>query len=488
MDLTLLIYIAIALLLVLAVLALLLFSRLSREMERLRRKNDDLRDDLDAACRRLSEENRAIWDKACALVSREEFYSRSESDSVRVVESLQGQVAILSSRMDDLSTRMDSLSNTQEQRLRHIGATLDEKLGQSDRRLSQMRDTLFESVTRLQEDNSRKLEEMRKTVDEKLHATLNRRLGESFSLVNERLEEVYKGLGEMRALAGGVGDLKKVLSNVKTRGVWGEVQLGNILSEMLSPAQYETNCAVSPGSDLRVEYAVKLPGSADRAILLPIDAKFPLEDYRRLTDARENGTAEECAECENALRNALRLEARRISSKYIRPPHTTDFAIMFLPLEGLYAEALKDSTLFDEFQDRNRVIISGPSTLAALLTSLQIGFRTVAIEKRSMEVWQLLNAVRNEFGRFSELLDTARRRIRSAGDSLDLASRHSRGIQQRLKNAEILDAGEREKLTGVRDIDGPGDEDDPSLQTAGDEGDPPSSGEGGPDGGAEDGV
>ncbi len=428
-------------------LTVLVMRRISAESERSKRESDVVRQEMNEIFRRLSEENRTIWERTCMTVSREEFISRSESDSSRVIESLQGQVALLSSRMEELSARMDSLSLAQEQRLRHITTTLDEKLSQSDRRLAEMRDTLFASVTRLQEDNRKRLEEMRKTVDEKLHATLNQRLSESFSLVNQRLEEVYKGLGEMRALDGGVGDLKKVLTNVKSRGVWGEAQLGNILSEMLAPSQYETNCAVVPGSDLRVEYAVKLPGSGDRPVLLPIDAKFPLEDYRRLIEKRETGTAEECAESEAALRNALRTEARRISSKYIAPPGTTDFAIMFLPLEGLYAEALRDAALYDELQEKYRVILSGPSTLAALLTSLQIGFRTVAIEKRSMEVWQLLNAVRNEFGRFSELLDTARRRIRSAGDSLEMASRHSRGIQQRLKNAEILDMDEPGSLS-----------------------------------------
>ncbi|MBR4502987.1 MAG: DNA recombination protein RmuC [Clostridia bacterium] len=425
--------------LLIAVLLFVVLRQSVREAERSKKELSDLEREMKDCYHRLSEENRAIWEKTCALISRDEFFARSESDSVRIVESLQGQVALLSSRMDELSSRMDSLTLGQDRRLGHVVSTLDEKLTQNDKRLNEMRETLFASVTRLQEENSRKLEDMRKTVDEKLHATLDRRLGESFSLVNQRLEEVYKGLGEMRTLAGGVGDLKKVLTNVRTRGVWGEVQLGSILSEMLSPTQYETNCAVVPGSDLRVEYAIRLPGSDDRAVLLPIDAKFPLEDYRRLADAIDAGTPEECAECANALKNALRVEAKRISSKYIKPPFTTDFAVMFLPLEGLYVEALKDSTLYDEMQDKYRIVISGPSTLSALITSLQIGFRSVAIEKRSMEVWQLLNAVRNEFGRFSELLDSARKRIRSAGESLEMASKHSRGIQQRLRNAETLE-------------------------------------------------
>ena len=435
------------LLLIIAVLLLVVLRQSARDAERNKKDLSDLEHELKDCRSRLSEENRAIWEKTCALLNRDEFFARSESDSVRIVESLQGQVALLSSRMDELSSRMDSLTLGQERRLSHIVSTLDEKLTQNDKRLNEMRETLFASVTKLQEENSHKLEEMRRTVDEKLHATLDRRLGESFSLVNQRLEEVYKGLGEMRTLAGGVGDLKKVLTNVRTRGVWGEVQLGSILSEMLSPAQYETNCAVVPGSDLRVEYAIRLPGSDERAVLLPIDAKFPLEDYRRLADALENGTPEECAECSGALKNALRVEARRISSKYIKPPYTTDFAVMFLPLEGLYAEALKDSTLYDELQEKYRIVISGPSTLSALITSLQIGFRSVAIEKRSMEVWQLLNAVRNEFGRFSELLDSARKRIRSAGESLEMASRHSRGIQQRLRDAETLEVRDEDPLS-----------------------------------------
>ena len=447
MDYNIVLLFSAALTLLVTVLLFAVLRQSARENERNRKELSDLERELKDCYHRLSEENRAIWEKACALVTRDEFVSRSESDAVRVVESLQGQVALLSSRMDELSSRMDSLTLGQDRRLTHIVSTLDEKLSLNEKRLNEMRETLFASVTKLQEENSRKLDEMRKTVDEKLHATLDRRLGESFSLVNQRLEEVYKGLGEMRTLAGGVGDLKKVLTNVRTRGVWGEVQLGSILTEMLSPAQYETNCAVVPGSDLRVEYAIRLPGSDERAVLLPIDAKFPLEDYRRLADALENGTSEECAECANALKNALRVEAKRISSKYIKPPYTTDFAVMFLPLEGLYAEALKDSTLYDELQDKYRIVISGPSTLSALITSLQIGFRSVAIEKRSMEVWQLLNAVRNEFGRFSELLDSARKRIRSAGESLDMASKQSRGIQQRLREAETLEAKDESALS-----------------------------------------
>ena len=447
MDYNIVLLFSAALTLLVTVLLFAVLRQSARENERNRKELSDLERELKDCYHRLSEENRAIWEKACALVTRDEFVSRSESDAVRVVESLQGQVALLSSRMDELSSRMDSLTLGQDRRLTHIVSTLDDKLSLNEKRLNEMRETLFASVTKLQEENSRKLDEMRKTVDEKLHATLDRRLGESFSLVNQRLEEVYKGLGEMRTLAGGVGDLKKVLTNVRTRGVWGEVQLGSILTEMLSPAQYETNCAVVPGSDLRVEYAIRLPGSDERAVLLPIDAKFPLEDYRRLADALENGTSEECAECANALKNALRVEAKRISSKYIKPPYTTDFAVMFLPLEGLYAEALKDSTLYDELQDKYRIVISGPSTLSALITSLQIGFRSVAIEKRSMEVWQLLNAVRNEFGRFSELLDSARKRIRSAGESLEMASKHSRGIQQRLREAETLEAKDESALS-----------------------------------------
>ena len=434
--------------LIIAAVALLIQSGRTRErVEEAERRLEKRRAEALGLLQRLNEENRMIWNQLAAFPSREEFSGRLEDVRTGMEGTVQAQTALFIGRLDEINTRLDSMGLGQEQRLRHLGTLLDEKLALNEKRISEMRDTLFRSVQQLQEENSRKLEEMRQTVDEKLHTTLNQRLSESFAQVSKRLEEVYSGLGEMRSLAGGVGDLKRVLTNVKTRGTWGEVQLGALLGEMLAPSQYETNCSVD-GSEQRVEYAVHLPSGNDTHVLLPIDAKFPIEDYQRLLSARENGDASQAVQAEQALVNAIRNEARRISGKYIRPPKTTDFAILFLPLEGLYAEILQNRTLAFELQEKYRILISGPTTLSALLTSFQIGFRTVAIEKRSAEVWQLLSAVKTEFNHYSELLETAQKRIRSAGDTLELASRQSRGIQKKIRAAEMLDLPQEEDGIG----------------------------------------
>lgn len=393
------------------------------------------------------------------LPTREESMQRQEGHTQQVLSALNHQTQTLSQRTDALSARFDAFGQTQEQRLHRVTATLDDKLSQNEQRIEKMRDTLSQSVTRLQDENSKKLEEMRLTVDEKLHATLDKRLGESFSLVNERLEQVYKGLGEMQTLANGVGDLKKVLTNVKTRGVWGEMQLGALLEQVLSPNQYDENVAVVPNASQRVEYAVKMPGKGEGTVYLPIDAKFPIEDYERLQSALDAGDGEWITAATQALHNAIKTEGKRIASKYIQPPYTTDFAIMFLPLEGLYAEALRCRGLAEEMQEKYRIVIAGPTTLTALLTSLQVGFRTLAIEKRSGEVWQLLSAVKTEFSRFSELLDTAQKRISSVSNSIEMASKKSRTITRKLKQVEALDEGTAAQLLSD------GEEDDlPLLQ------------------------
>ena len=310
-----------------------------------------------------------------------------------------------------------------------------------------MRSTLSAGMERMQRDNAEKLEKMRLTVDEKLHETLNRRLGESFSLVNERLEQVYKGLGEMQSLASGVGDLKKVLTNVKTRGIWGEVQLGTLLSQILAPAQYAENVQVIPSSAERVEYAVILPGSGEGSrVFLPIDSKFPMEAYERLLTASEAGDADAVNGASAELCAAIRTEAKRISKKYIEPPYTTDFAIMFLATEGLYAEALRCRGLTEELQEKQRVVVAGPTTLNALLTSLQVGFRTLAIEQRSGEVWQLLGAVKTEFGRFSDLLDQTQQRLRQAGETIEKAAVRTRAINRRLRDVEALGTAQTDRM------------------------------------------
>ncbi len=391
------------------------------------------------AQKELLREARQELSRIRALPTREEIFPLTEAYVSRLEEGNAGQIALLSSRVDHLSARMDDMNRVQESRIPELTRTLDDKLSKQEERLGQIRETTRQSIEALQADNSRRLEDMRRTVDEKLHATLDKRLGESFSLVNQRLEEVYKGLGEMRSLATGVGDLKKVLTNVKTRGIWGEAQLGAILEQVLSPGQYEENCAVIPGSRERVEFAVRLPGKDSEKILLPIDAKFPLEDYQRLTACEEAGSREETAQARTALESRLKTEAKRIRDKYIQPPYSTDFAVMFLPVEGLYAEALHIPGLAEELQEKYHILPAGPTTLAALLTSLQVGFRTLAIEQRSGEVFRLLGAVKTEFARYGELLDTARRRIQSAGDTLEMASRRTKVIENRLKDVESMD-------------------------------------------------
>lgn len=353
----------------------------------------------------------------------------------------------LEQRMDMLSTRLDVFDQSQDIRLHRVAATLDDKLSANDQRAEQLRSTLSLGMERMQRDNAEKLEKMRLTVDEKLHETLNRRLGESFSLVNERLEQVYKGLGEMQSLASGVGDLKKVLTNVKTRGIWGEVQLGTLLSQILAPAQYAENVQVIPSSAERVEYAVILPGSVEGSrVFLPIDSKFPMEAYERLLTASEAGDADAVNGASAELCAAIRTEAKRISKKYIEPPHTTDFAIMFLATEGLYAEALRSRGLVEELQREQRVLVAGPTTITALLNSLQVGFRTLAIEQRSAEVWQLLGAVKTEFGRFGDLLDQTQQRLRQAGETIEKAAVRTRAINRRLRDVEALGTAQTDRM------------------------------------------
>lgn len=301
----------------------------------------------------------------------------------------------------------------------------------------------------IQDKNEKKLEEMRQTVDEKLHETLEKRLGESFKLVSDRLEQVYKGLGDMQELARGVGDLKNVLTNVKTRGGWGEIQLENLIDQILTQEQYEKNVTTKKGSNDKVEIAIKLPGrdlSKSEIVWLPIDAKFPIEDYQRLIDAQDLANIVAINEANKAIETRIKGEAKKIAEKYLDPPHTTDFAIMFLPVEGLYAEVLRRPGLAEFLQREYRVVVSGPTTLAALLNSLQMGFRTLAIEKRSSEVWKILSSVKNEFGKFGDLLDKTQKKLQEASNTIDDASKASRKIEKQLNKVEELPEADETKL------------------------------------------
>jgi DNA recombination protein RmuC len=347
----------------------------------------------------------------------------------------------------------DNLSKF-EQRVKSLEQLLDQKLLQNENRLEKMRVTVEGGMQRMQTENAQKLEEMRKTVDEKLHETLDKRLGESFTQVSQRLEQVYQSLGEVHTLATGVGDLKRVLSNVKTRGIWGEIQLGNLLEQALTSSQYAQNVAVKPHSSERVEYAVCLPGKDskdDKPVYLPIDSKFPQEDYARLAEASQQGDAQQVEAAQKALMNAVRIEAKRISEKYIEPPYTTDFAVMFLPLEGLYAEVMKHSDVVEQLQRDQRIVMAGPSTLLALLNSLQMGFRTLAIEQRSAEVWKLLSAVKTDFGNFAQVLQKTQDKLRQATDSIDSAFVRTRSIERKLRRVEAMD--EQQSMAMLEDGD-----------------------------------
>ncbi|MFA4886104.1 MAG: DNA recombination protein RmuC [Desulfotomaculaceae bacterium] len=351
---------------------------------------------------------------------------------------------------DSLLRRFTESATVQKSQLDTFARQIANLTGSSEQRLDKMRDTVEEKLALLQKDNSQKLEQMRATVDEKLHDTLERRLGESFKQVSERLELVHKGLGEMRSLAAGVGDLKKVLTNVKTRGVWGEISLGALLEQVFTREQYDQNVATKKGSNERVEFAIRLPGrDPEQGIVwLPIDAKFPQEDYQRLVEAQEQASSVLADQATKQLEARIKAEAKNIRDKYLDPPHTTDFGIMFLPTEGLFAEVIRRPGLCDILLREHRVIVTGPTTLSALLNSLQVGFQTLVIEKRSSEVWALLGAVKSEFGKFSDILEKTHKKLQEASNTIDNAARKSRTIERKLKTVQELPAAEAVNLLG----------------------------------------
>lgn len=348
---------------------------------------------------------------------------------------------------DDARKARSEGADAQQRFADALGQRLNELTQRNEQRIGEMRATLEQQLEKLQADNAAKLEQMRATVDEKLQSTLNTRLDASFKIVSERLEQVQRGLGEMQQLATGVGDLKRLLGNVKTRGTFGETQLGALLEQVLTIEQYEINCITVPGSSERVEFAIKLPGSQDgQPIRLPIDAKFPREDYERLLDAQDRVDPDAITAAGAALERQVKVEARRIRDKYLAPPHTTDFALLFLPTEGLYAEVLRRPGLFDGLQREYRVTLVGPTTLLALLNSLQMGFRTLAIEQRSSEVWQLLGAVKAEFGKFAGVLEKAHGQLDTVQNSIKQAGVRTRAIERQLKGVESLPGARAQDL------------------------------------------
>lgn len=350
---------------------------------------------------------------------------------------------------EQLTNTIGEISKRQKDQLDIFSKQINTLTQSNEQKLDKLQEKVESQLKEIQDKNEKKLEEMRQTVDEKLHETLEKRLGESFKLVSDRLEAVREGLGEMRNLAVGVGDLKKVLTNVKTRGTWGEIQLENLIEQILSRDQYDKNVATKKGSGDRVEFAIKMPGRSenkDGICWLPVDAKFPMEDYQRLLAAQELGDIVLIEETSKALEARIRGEAKSIYDKYIDPPNTTDVAILFLPIEGLFAEVLRRPGLFERLQNDFKVIIAGPTTLTAILNSLHMGFRTLAIEKRSSEVWSLLSTVKAEFGKFGDVLEKTQKKLQEASNTIEDASKRTRVIERKLKSVETNSADEQGNL------------------------------------------
>jgi DNA recombination protein RmuC len=356
---------------------------------------------------------------------------------------------------DALAATAEQMKSSQAERLESVTLQLKTLNEQNRDSIEALRHTVEGRLDRLREENAAKLEEMRQTVDEKLQGTLEKRLGESFTLVSERLEMVHKGLGEMQTLATGVGDLKRVLTNVKVRGGWGEVQLGTLLEQMLSPEQYRRNARIKQDENRIVEYAIRLPGrdDAQSEVLLPIDSKFPQEDYERLVQAQERADAPVVEAAGRALEVRLRAEAKRICDKYIDAPATTDFAIMFLATEGLYAEAVRRPGLVNDIQQLYRVTVTGPTTLGALLTSLQMGFRTLAIEKRSSEVWKVLGEAKSEFQKYGDVMDKLKKQLDAATNTVDMVGRRTRAVERKLRGVEAIPVANDEELLALESGD-----------------------------------
>jgi DNA recombination protein RmuC len=382
-------------------------------------------------------------------VVKDEITLNRQETSHSARQSRQELNTTLRSSSESLQQRMVENIRIQKDQLDSFSKQLMAMAKLNEDKLEAMRKTMQTQLQVLQEDNTQKLEQMRATVDEKLQSTLEKRLGESFKLVSERLEQVYKGLGEMRTLATGVGDLKKVLTNVKTRGTWGEIRLSHILEQILTPDQYDVNVATKKNSNDRVEFAIKLPGpdsDRDQVVWMPIDSKFPQEDYQRLMDAQEAADKELAEKSVKNLETRIKAEAKYIKEKYLDPPNTTDFGIMFLPVEGLYAEVLRRPGLCDTLQREHRIVVTGPTTLAALLNSLQMGFRTLAIEKRSSEVWELLGVVKTEFSKFGEVLAKTKKKLKEASNTIGQAEVRTRAIERKLREVQEVPVAEPVEL------------------------------------------
>jgi DNA recombination protein RmuC len=420
-------------------------TKLNSDLEKMRLEAVTNRDNLRSVIEGKLDQNISSHAEATKLL-KEDLSGNFRRMSTQVGESLTQSSQTQNERLGNVTTALSSLSERLERAQEGIRAAVDAKL------------------EAIRGDNAAKLEQMRTTVEEKLHDTLEQRLTNSFKVVSDQLEQVFRGLGEMQNLASGVGDLKRMMTNVRTRGTWGEVALANILEQAMALDQYEKNVEVRPGTNQRVEFAIKLPGGEGGPLWLPIDAKFPTEDYERLRDASERGELDAVELAAKALETRIRQSAGDISAKYLHPPFSTDFAIMFLPSEGLYAEVLRRPGLADFLQRENRIIIAGPTTLLALLNSLRMGFRTLAIQKRSSEVWQILGAVKAEFGKYGAILDKVQKKLQEASSTIDGVTVRRRAIDRKLRSVEVMPELEAATLLGVPDSDA--DEPPESSQTA----------------------
>lgn len=383
--------------------------------------------------------------------SGEKLDSMRTESSIGAKQLREEVIAALTAITESTTRTMGELANLQKSQLEAMSASIGKLSESNEKKLEEVRVTVEGKLQSMQIDNAKQLEQMRQTVDEKLQGTLEKRLGESFKQVSERLELVHKGLGEMQTLATGVGDLKKVLTNVKTRGTWGEVQLGVLLEQVLNPDQFASNVATKEGGE-RVEYAIRLPGQGierDETVWLPIDAKFPIEDYQRLIEAQERGDIDGVELAGKQLESRVKACARDISEKYISPPGTTDFGILFLPIEGLFAEVIRRTGLMESIQRDSRIVIAGPTTLWSILTSLQMGFRTLAIQKRSSEVWNLLAAVKTEWTKYGDMLDMVQKKLHSASETIEKAKIRSRAVGRKLRDVQELPAGEATVLLPI---------------------------------------
>jgi DNA recombination protein RmuC len=465
---------ALVALLVLAAVGLARTSALARDRELTARELAELRTRLDAFAQSAGQHERDVRDdlgdarreqaEAAVTLRRElgervgQFAQGVQSQLVQAASGQSEHAKALGAQLATLATaneeRLDAVRATMDQRLEGVRATMDQRLETVrvtvEERLEAVRATVEQRLDLLRGESAHKLEQMRAVVDEKLQSTLDQRLGESFKLVSDRLEQVHKGLGEMQSLAAGVGDLKRVLTNVKTRGTWGEVQLGTLLADVLTPQQYATNVETVPGSNRRVEFAIRLPGRGDggQPCWIPVDSKFPLDDWQRLQDAFERADAQGAEDARKAMANFLRNQAKTIRDLYVASPHTTDFAILFVPLESLYAEMMARPGLSDQLQREYRVTMTGPTNFLALLNSLQMGFRTLAIEQRSSEVWNVLSAVKTEFGKFGDVLARTKDRLDRASKEIETAGLRSRQLEKHLRTVDALPEPDAARVIG----------------------------------------